>query len=85
MFEWDEAKRAGNIAKHGVDFADVARFDWEGAVASPDPRQAEHRLIALGRIDGRLYVCVYAIRPNALRIISLRKANAREIRSFEND
>ena len=27
-YEWDEAKRRGNLAKHGIDFATAAEFDW---------------------------------------------------------
>jgi uncharacterized DUF497 family protein len=26
-FDWDEAKRAANLARHGIDFAAVVRFD----------------------------------------------------------
>jgi hypothetical protein len=37
-YEWDEAKRAANLAKHGVDFGDIARFDWSAASAGADLR-----------------------------------------------
>jgi hypothetical protein len=37
-FEWDEAKRAGNLAKHGLDFADVPKLDWENARILRDDR-----------------------------------------------
>ena len=30
-YEWDEAKRRGNIAKHGIDFESARRFDWATA------------------------------------------------------
>ncbi len=30
-FEWDEAKRERNLAKHGVDFASFSSFDWDEA------------------------------------------------------
>lgn len=29
--EWDEAKRAANLAKHSIDLADVVNFDWRSA------------------------------------------------------
>ena len=35
-FEWDEKKRAANLAKHGVDFAAAEEFDFESALVTPD-------------------------------------------------
>ncbi|MEO0680654.1 MAG: BrnT family toxin [Pseudomonadota bacterium] len=85
IFEWDEAKRAANLAKHGVDFADAARLEWGAAVPVPDHRRdyGERRVIALVPLDGRLHVCVHVLRGRRVRIISLRKANARERRVHE--
>jgi uncharacterized DUF497 family protein len=42
----------------------------------------ETRLIARGLINGRLFVCVFTDRGKARRIISLRKANRREIDAY---
>ena len=42
----------------------------------------EERLISFGYVDKRLYVCVYTVRGDALHIISVRKANEREIRKY---
>jgi uncharacterized DUF497 family protein len=80
--EWDDDKRAANLAKHGVDFGDAARFDWDRALEVEDARYdyGERRWRALGPIDGRLHALVYARRGDAIRVISLRKANAREER-----
>ena len=80
QYEWDEAKRIENLDKHGIDFTDAARFDWDLAVATPDLRHdyREARIVASGPIDGRLYVLVYTRRNALRRIISLRKANRRE-------
>ncbi len=39
MFEWDEAKRRTNIAKHGVDLTEIARFDWLSASVKADARR----------------------------------------------
>jgi uncharacterized protein len=38
-FEWDEAKRIGNLRKHGVDFARVVTFDWNTMIEVPDLRR----------------------------------------------
>lgn len=80
LFEWDNAKRQANVAKHGVDFAAIDAFDWETALIDLDTRQAEPRWVATGFIGSRLHVAVYAMRGKRRRIISLRKANAREVR-----
>ncbi len=81
MLEWDDVKRRANRAKHGVDFAAAEAFEWEGAILAPDRRNdyGEPRFQVLGRIGARVHVLVYSPRGDALRIISLRKANAREV------
>ena len=81
MSAWDEDKRQTNLAKHDVDFADAAGFDWPAATERPDNRHdyGEVRIEATGLIGDRLHVLVYTRRENALRIISLRKANPREV------
>ena len=39
MFEWDNIKNNGNIAKHGIDF-EAARLIWLGPVIEvPDTRK----------------------------------------------
>ena len=80
MFEWDEEKRAANLAKHGVDFAVVQRIDWSAALTAEDIRTAygEQRFVTLAEIDGRLHFCAWTRRGGQIRIISLRKANRRE-------
>lgn len=43
----------------------------------------EERRIAYGYLNGRLHVCVYTVREDELRIISVRKANDREISRYD--
>lgn len=40
---------------------------------------------ATGFIGTRLHIVVFCIRNNAIRIISLRKANSREVRAYYED
>lgn len=82
--EWDEAKRAANLAKHGVDFPAAARVLEGGPLVLADERRdyGEPRYVALGALDGRLLVVVFTPRQSALRIISARKANSREVRLY---
>jgi len=72
--------------KHGVDFNEIERFDWEKALILTDNRRdyRERRNLALGFIGARLFLAVFTIRGEAIRIIGLRKANKREQKSYEN-
>ena len=84
MWDWDEDKRQANLAKHGVDFADIDRFDWPLASEWIDVRfdYGEVRKVAVGTIDARLFVAVFTERGAFRRVISLRKANEREKRKW---
>ena len=82
---YDPAKNDVNIAKHGLplDFAlrtlaDPGRVEWV------DERVAygETRFSVLSSVEGRVFVTVYAPRGAVCRIISLRKANARETERY---
>jgi uncharacterized protein len=79
-YEFDAAKNARNVAKHGVDFESAENFDWETALVVEDMRRnyGERRFRALGLIGGRLHSMAFALRGINVRIISLRKANSRE-------
>jgi hypothetical protein len=84
-YEWDENKRVANIAKHGVDFTDAELFDWASAVESQDDRAqyGEERFVAIGIIGKRLHILIYTKRGQAIRLISLRRANKREKEFYE--
>jgi uncharacterized protein len=84
-FEWDEAKRIGNLRKHGVDFVHVSDFDWETAVRIEDDRRhyGEERWLALGKVGERLHTLVYTIRSGRTRVISLRRSKRQEVAVYE--
>ena len=84
-FEWDEAKRIANLAKHGVDFEAAREFDWDTSTQSLDRRKdyGEPRWWAHGLIGGRLHLIVFTRRADQIRVISLRKANPKERMSYE--
>jgi uncharacterized protein len=84
-FEWDEAKRIGNLRKHGVDFAAVRGLDWAEVRESEDRRKnyGEPRWVAYGRIGDRLHVLIYTPRGERVRVISLRRANDKETDEYE--
>ncbi len=84
IFEWDPAKAASNVAKHGVAFEAVEAFEFEAALvlASVGQPGGGPRLTALGPIGGRLHMLVYSIETRRVRVLSLRKANNREIARY---
>jgi uncharacterized DUF497 family protein len=84
-FEWDDAKRAANLTHHKIDFAAALGFRWETAQFTQDTRRyyGELRMVAVGHIGPRLHVLVFTRRGERLRIISLRRANARERNHYE--
>ena len=82
-FEWNEAKRQSNLAKHGLDFADISAFDWDFARFEDDTLEGENRTKAVGFLRFQVVVVIFTLRDNVCRIISLRKATAAERRHYE--
>lgn len=80
-FEWDDAKAARNIRKHGVSLAQavVAFYDPFG-VEWVDRRQdyGEERLVLLGMTGNQVLAVVYTERAERIRIISARRATKDE-------
>ena len=82
-FEWDEEKRQANLVKHGVDFRQMPElFDGPTVEAVDDRNYGETRANCLGEIEGRVFVVTITWRGADRRIISARKANAREQRTY---
>ena len=83
-YEHEPAKLAANVGKHGVWFSAADNFEWETAQLEVDNRKryGETRWNAAGLIGARLFVLTFTLRGNAVRIISLRKANQREVRCY---
>ena len=77
---FDPAKRTATLAARDLDMAD-ADFIFAGTyltVADDRKDYGEPRFITYGTLDGRMVVVVWTVRGAFRRIISLRKANARE-------
>jgi uncharacterized DUF497 family protein len=81
---YDPAKNARNIRERGLSFDRAADFDFDTAAITIDQRRdyGEIRLAALGYIDQRLHVLCYIETATGIRVISLRRANSREIRKY---
>lgn len=90
QIEFDPVKDASNQEKHGLSLALAAALDWDAALVWVDERYdyGELRMIALAPETGILYYVAFVDRFETRRIISLRKANRREVKhyvqSFDN-
>jgi uncharacterized DUF497 family protein len=82
---FDAAKNERNVATRGISFEQAARFEWDAALIIADTRQdyGERRFQALGRIGERLHMLVFTPRSGRAHVISLRRANKREVRRYE--
>jgi uncharacterized DUF497 family protein len=82
--DFDPDKDATNLSKHGVSLAAAAQLDWDAALAWIDDRAdyGELRIVALAPIGDRLFFVVFVDRDQARRIISLRRANRREVNHY---
>lgn len=85
--EFDPAKNTANQIKHGEFLNAAEGIDWEKVIVSQDQRRnyGETRQVGYAPRDGRLYCVVFVDRGNVRRIISLRRANKREIKRYARE
>ncbi|QKV52358.1 BrnT family toxin [Comamonas antarctica] len=83
--EFDAIKDAANQQKHGVSLSLASMIEWQDVLCFVDDRAdyKEVREVGFAVIDWRLYVVVFVQRGDTMRIISLRKANKRELKHYE--
>lgn len=83
--EFDEDKNKINIAKHGFSLNVFELLDFDYAIYSEDNRKNynETRFNIFAPLEGRLCIATFTIRHGKFRIISLRRANKREIKNYE--
>jgi len=84
-FEFDPIKSERNACERGLPFERAADFEWEGAIVVTDVRRdyGETRLVATGMLGERLHVLCFCRIEGGVRVISLRKANRREVKEYE--
>ena len=85
---YDPNKDVANRDKHGVSMALAAHLAWDTAVTWLDVRKTygEPRQCALALLGARVFFVVFVDRIDGRRIISLRKANPREVKRYaDND
>ena len=85
QIEFNPDKAQANLNKHGVSFDDAMLMFFDpDRLDEPDGRKdyGEERRIVIGEIDGRVFVVVYTLRGEVIRLISARKSNEREQRKY---
>ena len=84
QIEFDPAKDASNQEKHGLSLSLAVQLDWDASLVWVDDRYeyGELRMIALAPDTGILYCVAFVDRGEARRIISLRRANRREVKHY---
>jgi hypothetical protein len=85
MYEWDEKKSHKNLLERGLSFADAEQVFAGPCATFEDTRfnYGEPRLITLGLLEGRMVVIAHTPRGEKIRIISMRKANDREQKIYQ--
>lgn len=87
-FEWDLAKSNSCQISRNFDFAYVLSiFKDPTLLVEHDQRwdYGEERFRALGLIDKKVFAVVFTRRFRAIRIISARRANSREVKRYEKN
>jgi uncharacterized protein len=82
---YDQSKNLHNIRQRNLSFERARDFDFETANFTIDKRKnyGEMRRCALGFLGNRLHAIVFTETAKGIRVISFRKANKREILSYE--
>lgn len=83
-FEWDSGKEQANRKKHGIDFRTAVKVFLDPYVIEFDDLGAagELRFNAIGLVESRMLFVTYAMRGDAVRIISARGAEPHEKRKY---
>ena len=83
-YDWYPSKEAESRVKHGLDFAQLERFEWDLATFEIDDREdyGELREKAVSFIGEVIHVLIFTERDEVVRAISLRKATKLERRRY---
>ncbi len=85
-FEWDADKDRSNLLKHGIDFEEAKNL-WldESRIQIRAPYPVEDRGILISKYKGKFWTAIFTTRGQATRIISVRRARAKEVKLYEKE
>ena len=81
---FDPVKNERNVRLRGLSFEQAADFAFDSALFAVDGRKEYHetRFVAMGLLGHRVHVLCFVEMPDGIRVISLRKANSREVKRY---
>ena len=84
LLDFDPGKDATNLSKHALSLGAAAELSWDAVLVWLDDRAdyGELRMVALAPIGNTLYFVAFVDRESTRRIISLRRANRREVNHY---
>jgi hypothetical protein len=84
-FEWDEAKRQANLAKHDVDIVNAVLIFENEVFTEEDARfdYGEARFRSIGFVDSKCYVVIHTERNGITRLISAWLGGRRDRRKYQ--
>ena len=82
--EFDPDKDAINRAKHGLSLTLAGSLEWDLMVCREDDREeyGELRLACYAPVGSKVYAVVFCEQGEFYRIISLRKAEPKEVKYY---
>jgi uncharacterized DUF497 family protein len=84
-FEFDPAKSASNKDKHGIDFIEAQELWLDSRrLIVPAKEIDERRYALIAMMDRRLWLAVYTLREDTVRLISVRRARTMEKERYED-
>lgn len=83
LIEYDENKRLTTIAKHKIDFLDMAEILQSQHLVIDARSEIEERKIAIGQLGGSYFAIVFTMRGDVVRIITARKARRDEREQYQ--
>lgn len=85
-FEFDEAKSRANEAKHGISFVQAQALWLDADLLRLSTRSdVEPRFLFIGMIAGKHWSAIATYRGETIRLISVRRARAREVQAYESE
>ena len=77
-FEFDFKKSIGNLEKHGLSLDDAKALWNAPAVVLKARCVDEERFMMIGKIKGKFYSCIFTLRMDVIRLISIRRSHEKE-------
>ena len=86
FFEYDVNKSESNKLKHGIDFKEARPlFDDVNAFTEDAKHETEKRIIFVGKLNNKIWTAIITFRNDRIRIISVRRARKKEVKSYEDN